>query len=131
MPITKERKKMYPSNWPELRAAVMERATAKFGSAVARCELCGLPNHVHVARHREEHVAWTSLATVREYDENPGEYQSYNRPVMIVLTVHHINNDPTDNRMCNLIALCQRCHNKLDAPWRSLKARQTRAEGCE
>lgn len=26
-----------------------------------------------------------------------------------------INFDTTDNRMCNFIALCQRCHIKLDA----------------
>ena len=36
----------------------------------------------------------------------------------VVLTVHHINNDPTDNRRLNLIVLCQRCHNKLDQPFR-------------
>ena len=36
----------------------------------------------------------------------------------VVLTVHHINNDPTDNRKINLIALCQRCHNRLDMPFR-------------
>jgi hypothetical protein len=35
---------------------------------------------------------------------------------LVVLTVHHINNDPTDNRKLNLLALCQRCHNKLDQP---------------
>ena len=32
----------------------------------------------------------------------------------VVLTIHHINFDITDNRLCNLIALCQRCHFKLD-----------------
>jgi len=37
---------------------------------------------------------------------------------IVVLTVHHINGDPTDNRKLNLIALCQRCHNKLDQPFR-------------
>ena len=36
----------------------------------------------------------------------------------VVLTVHHINGDPADNRRLNLIALCQRCHNKLDQPFR-------------
>jgi len=36
----------------------------------------------------------------------------------VVLTVHHINGDPTDNRKINLIVLCQRCHNKLDMPFR-------------
>jgi 5-methylcytosine-specific restriction endonuclease McrA len=37
---------------------------------------------------------------------------------IVVLTVHHINGDPTDNRRLNLIALCQRCHNRLDQPFR-------------
>lgn len=36
----------------------------------------------------------------------------------VVLTVHHINGNPTDNRKMNLIVLCQRCHNKLDQPFR-------------
>ena len=39
----------------------------------------------------------------------------------VVLTVHHINGDPTDNRRLNLIALCQRCHNRLDQPFRHPK----------
>ena len=36
----------------------------------------------------------------------------------VVLTIHHINFDIKDNRKYNLIALCQRCHNKLDMPFR-------------
>jgi len=36
----------------------------------------------------------------------------------VVLTVHHINGDPSDNRKINLIVLCQRCHNRLDMPFR-------------
>ena len=34
----------------------------------------------------------------------------------VVLTVHHINFNIQDNRDYNLIALCQRCHLKLDMP---------------
>jgi len=37
---------------------------------------------------------------------------------LVVLTVHHINADPTDNRRMNLIALCQEHHNRLDQPFR-------------
>jgi len=32
----------------------------------------------------------------------------------VVLTIHHINFNVEDNRDCNLIALCQRCHLRLD-----------------
>ena len=36
----------------------------------------------------------------------------------VVLTVHHIDFDKQNNKLYNLIALCQRCHNKLDMPLR-------------
>jgi hypothetical protein len=39
----------------------------------------------------------------------------------VVLTIHHINFDITDSRKSNLIALCQRCHIKLDAGQKALK----------
>ena len=32
----------------------------------------------------------------------------------VILTIHHINFNREDNRDCNLIALCQRCHLRLD-----------------
>jgi 5-methylcytosine-specific restriction endonuclease McrA len=44
----------------------------------------------------------------------------------VVLTTHHINGDPADNRRCNLIALCQKCHLRLDLPFK-LKKRRERA----
>lgn len=36
----------------------------------------------------------------------------------VVLTVHHIDGDIKNNKPYNLIALCQRCHNKIDLPLR-------------
>ena len=83
MPISAERKKLYPENWDRISELVRKRAGNK-------CELCWAKNH-------DKH--WLTLARV-------------------VLTVHHINNDVTDNRRFNLLALCQRCHNKLDQPFR-------------
>ncbi len=44
----------------------------------------------------------------------------------VVLTVHHINGDPADNRRCNLIALCQRCHLRLDRPYKMGRRRSDR-----
>lgn len=37
----------------------------------------------------------------------------------VVLTVHHLDFDPGNNEHWNLIALCQRCHNRLDRKWRA------------
>jgi 5-methylcytosine-specific restriction endonuclease McrA len=37
----------------------------------------------------------------------------------VVLTVAHLNHDPSDCRDENLRALCQRCHNRYDAPMRA------------
>jgi len=36
----------------------------------------------------------------------------------VVLTVHHLDRDVKNNKPYNLIALCQRCHNKIDLPFR-------------
>lgn len=37
----------------------------------------------------------------------------------VVLTVAHLDHDPTNNDPANLRALCQRCHNRYDAPMRA------------
>lgn len=36
----------------------------------------------------------------------------------VILTIAHLNHDVRDNRDYNLAALCQRCHNILDMPYR-------------
>jgi 5-methylcytosine-specific restriction endonuclease McrA len=37
----------------------------------------------------------------------------------VVLTVAHLDHDPTHNDPANLRALCQKCHNRYDAPMRA------------
>ena len=51
-----------------------------------RCELCDAPNGA---------LHWKTKSRV-------------------ILTVHHINSDKQNNNPMNLIALCQRCHLRLD-----------------
>ena len=63
----------------------------RFERAGGRCELCG-------AEHGKPHPITGSK---------------------VVLTVMHLNHDPTDNRDENLKAGCQRCHNAYDAAHRA------------
>ena len=45
----------------------------------------------------------------------------------VVLTVAHLNHLPEDCRRANLVALCQRCHNRYDAPMRARKRKLKKA----
>lgn len=106
MPIKPENRHKYPSNWKDLREAVLKRAHH-------RCELCFVPNGAIIQR--DETGIW------RHAIESSG--------TRIVLTTAHINQDIADNRMVNLLALCQRCHLRIDAPYRKSKVTQPVTQG--
>lgn len=89
MPIRPENKARYPKNWKQIRAQILERAGNK-------CEFCGVENHSFRLNQKTGKMA------------------------RIVLTIAHVlNEDPADVRPENLKALCQRCHNRLDAKMRA------------
>ena len=46
----------------------------------------------------------------------------------VVLTVAHLDHDPANNDMANLRHLCQRCHNRHDAPHRAKTRRRRRGQ---
>ena len=93
VPIRPENKALYPNDWKAISHRI------RFERAKGRCEFdwpfgsgerCG-------AHHGEEHPDTGSR---------------------VVLTVAHLDHDPTNNRDENLKAGCQRCHNAYDAPMR-------------
>jgi 5-methylcytosine-specific restriction endonuclease McrA len=45
---------------------------------------------------------------------------------MVVLTTAHLDHDPGNNARANLVALCQRCHNRYDRPHRNETCAVTR-----
>lgn len=47
----------------------------------------------------------------------------------VVLTIAHLNHDLRDNSDLNLMALCQRCHNRHDAAFRSQNRRKRKLRG--
>lgn len=128
MPISPENRARYPANWQEIRAHILARA----GN---RCEKCKAPNHERIARGCDNDANTYMLDTADVYDADTGQHlgqcrmsdYSVARMVDVVLTIAHIHDpDPANCADENLMALCQRCHNKHDAPMRAVNARATR-----
>lgn len=95
MPIRPENRNKYPKDWKEISIRI------RFDRAEGRCECDGLCGEDHggrcEARHGKPHPVTGSK---------------------VVLTVMHLDHDPTNNDDTNLMAGCQKCHNRYDAPMR-------------
>lgn len=113
MPIKPENKRLYPLDWKQIRRDILERAGDK-------CEFCGVKNHAMGFRDADGN--FNKLNTSNYGD---AEYPTGNG-IYIVLTIAHLDHDPTNNDPANLRALCQRCHNRYDAKHRQANARKTR-----
>lgn len=115
MPIKAENKKLYPKNWKEIRQRILERAGNK-------CEFCGVENHAVGYRNKDGEFV-KSVGMQQEADELDGE-----KLFKIVLTVAHLDHDPTNCDPSNLRALCQKCHNNYDKEHRKQTRRKTLEE---
>jgi hypothetical protein len=111
----------YPADWKQIRASILERDGH-------RCKECGVPNHT--AGYRDPNGAFWSNEAIDELGGVPTDFDDEQRPwrpVRIVLTIAHLYDpDPMNCEPGNLAALCQRCHNRRDAPMRARHAAETR-----
>ena len=99
MPVKPDNRALYPKNW---RSEIVPAVRARSGN---RCE--GIEKYPDCrAENGKPHPVTGSI---------------------VVLTVMHLNHDPTDNRMENLKHGCQRCHLTYDAP-RKAAERKARHE---
>jgi hypothetical protein len=117
VPIRPENKHLYPPNWESLRARVLARADNK-------CELCGLQNHIFGFRDHAGNFYELTPDELDDYKYNDvthgfDEWGVEQKIFMVVLTVAHLDHDPTHNKLRNLKALCQKCHNTHDAKHRA------------
>lgn len=115
MPIRPENQPLSPPNWRAIAIAIRQ------GRAGDRCERCDVPNGVW---RNNATGQWTQDAGLAEAWRLDGD-----KIACIVLTVAHLDHDPCHNDPVNLRALCQRCHNRDDAPHRRQAACQTRRAG--
>lgn len=141
MPIKPENRALYPTDWPQVRARTLKRAGW-------RCMHpgCSARQYSVGCWHRPGGGEWKWLPHWGDND-NPRTYaearqvaaeESFTRfgdgPVppgelpiiVIVLTIAHLNHDPTDNRDENLAALCQRHHLAHDHDHHRANAQATR-----
>ena len=142
MPIKPENRARYPKDWPEIRHAARERA--RWRCQHDRCTaaqysvgrwICfgGGPHEWRpvegntpptTAQDREFFMAgegrgangtfWT-YGAARSFIDRFWAPNEDDRPIVIVLTVAHLNHEPEDCRPENLAAMCQRHHLAYDA----------------
>jgi hypothetical protein len=101
-PITKDRAALYPKNWRAISASIRKRSDG-------RCECHGECSLHHERRCTEMHGQDAIWARGK-----------------VVLTVAHLNHDPSDCRPENLKAMCQRCHLRYDAEQHRKHSAETR-----
>lgn len=125
----------YPSDWAEIRAEILARAAYA-------CEDCGVPNGTWIFSERREGKAagWRGVLHARWIQDVKGtpaesfakgrrylDLRTGDPVVQVVLTVAHVyDEDPMNVARWNLRALCQFCHNRLDAPRRAARRRRRR-----
>ena len=135
MPIKPENRKLYPPNWPEISRRI------RIGRAKNRCEVCGVKNYSVGYRVNGEfhylsappyyHPAGFSdfIAAIELTWDYKARCDQDIKIIMILLTVAHLDHDPTNCADNNLLAMCQRCHNIYDRAHRNETMRLTRKKG--
>lgn len=118
MPIRPENLARYPPNWPAISKHI------RTVRAEDRCECAGEcgENHLYIG-------TWMGKPSQRCKARN-----RHPHPVtgsIVVLTVAHLDHTPENCDSDNLKAMCQRCHNRYDAPMRrqGTKDRETKRVG--
>lgn len=145
MPIKPKNRSRYPADWPEIRAAILERAGH-------RCEHSDAPGHRCGARHRalgywREGELWRlpqgfdhmqrriwrfePLSQVLRDSgvDRPMTLQCAEGPlkiIRVILTIAHLDHTPENCDPENLRALCQRHHLAYDHDYHRANAQATR-----
>lgn len=121
MPLRRE---LYPPNWAAISKSIREREGQK-------CKWCGVPNHERGARDR--YGVWHNVSDIDSMKSDTGFalFGDYPKIIKIILTVAHIDHDPSNNADENLAALCQRCHLNHDREHHMENARETWAKKRE
>jgi hypothetical protein len=124
MPIRPETRWFYPIDWPILSREV------RFRRARGRCEHCGRPHGRTVKCLPDGRWLDDVSGVWRDGNGKPSSWPdlvdfSRFRFTRVVLATCHIDHNPTNNRLRNLKAWCQRCHILHDRIYHRRQARLT------
>lgn len=107
MPIRKEMRARYPSDWADVSLRIREREGG-------RCRFCGVQNNSLYTRDQFYGSPDSRGRVILEGLEAEAVSLDGAKISRIVLTVAHLNHIPEDCRDENLAALCQSCHLEHD-----------------
>lgn len=136
MPIREETRHLYPPPdvWRELRSKVLARAEHEC-ECVGQCGhahdggRCSVPNRAVVYWTWTWHDRATQVKRWAWHHHVSSAHDGAGRTAAtkVVLTLAHLDQDPTHNDLANLLAMCQRCHLALDRGQHAVNAAETRA----
>lgn len=111
--------KDYNPEWKKIsKSIIKDRAKDK-------CELCLAPNGEHVFRPLKKYQDTYKRPWYETVPKSPDRF----RFTKIVLTVHHIDRDKKNDDPLNLLALCQKCHLRVDLAIHVRNRKIKRAKG--
>jgi len=121
----------YPANWPALRIEVLRLAdhrcqcTGECGSDHAVWGIpghrCDIPNHARIVRDPVTPALWWHEADAPRHPQVDAW-----KVVRCVLTIAHLCQDSTCDKLACLRAFCQRCHLTYDAKQHAANGAKTR-----
>ncbi len=128
MPVSAEKRALYPANWKEIVARILARAGHRCECS-GRCGRphdggrCGAPNGAFILRAVERLEAWILAPSPGE--KAPAGFGA--KQIKVVLTTAHLDDpNPANCADENLASMCQLCHLRLDAAMHGANARATR-----
>lgn len=136
----------YPANWREIRSRILKRAgngcecrgecgdthpgLFSFCGKLYDIARCLAPNGISVVRNDNQPELWRTaddvIALLHEHGESAIAGYEINRPVKVVLTLAHLDRDPSSDDEARIRAFCQRCHLRYDAAQHADSSRVTR-----
>lgn len=133
MPIKSENRSLYPVDWPAISRAAKERAGLRCTHPGCTARQYSVGRWINDAWMPHADYA-VSYAQARQFAAEYSFFLFGDEPaprgepkvIVIVLTVAHLNHDPTDCRPENLAAMCQRHHLAYDRQHHNETAYATR-----